>query len=141
MIKKENQQFKLWRLFTAQLIALCLLIMVVTQAIFKSPLLVQIGFFIITLCTAGLNYYFVKELQKTASKENSVAVVTNQLVWAVIFLLLSLLSCYKVISVRELYSRIIFSAAAVICFLLFILLLWGVKYVKQAQTSLKETGD
>ena len=59
MFKKESQKLRLLRLLTAQLIAVCLLILVLTQAIFKSPLLVQICFVIITFCTAGLNYYFI----------------------------------------------------------------------------------
>lgn len=64
MSRKKSQKLKLLRLLTAQLIAICLLIMVLTQAIFKSPLLVQVCFLIITLCTAGLNYYFIKEARE-----------------------------------------------------------------------------
>lgn len=37
MSRKKSQKLKLLRLLTAQLIAICLLIMVLTQAIFKSP--------------------------------------------------------------------------------------------------------
>ncbi|EMB51965.1 putative immunity protein, partial [Streptococcus mutans M2A] len=36
MFKKESQKLRLLRLLTAQLIAVCLLILVLTQAIFKS---------------------------------------------------------------------------------------------------------
>ncbi|EMB63845.1 hypothetical protein SMU26_09904, partial [Streptococcus mutans 3SN1] len=36
MSRKKSQKLKLLRLLTAQLIAICLLIMVLTQAIFKS---------------------------------------------------------------------------------------------------------
>ncbi|BAQ24436.1 immunity protein [Streptococcus troglodytae] len=69
MSKKKSQKLKLFRLLTAQLIAVCLLIMVLTQAIFKSPLLVQICFLIITLCTAGLNYYFIREIREVNAQK------------------------------------------------------------------------
>ncbi|EJN93785.1 hypothetical protein ACVRW7_01140 [Streptococcus ratti] len=141
MFEKESQKLKLLRLLTAQLIAVCLLIMLLTQAIFKSPLLVQICFLIITFCTAALNYYFVKEIRKAAPKETSVSAVAHQLIFAAVFLLLTVLSGYKAIHVKAVYSIIIFSTIAVISFILFILLLWGIKYVRQAQQSSKGSDD
>lgn len=44
MFKKESQKLRLLRLLTAQLIAVCLLILVLTQAIFKSPCLFRFAF-------------------------------------------------------------------------------------------------
>ncbi|UVT95058.1 hypothetical protein NPS16_04230 [Streptococcus mutans] len=130
--RKKSQKLKLLRLLTAQLIAICLLIMVLTQAIFKSPLLVQVCFLIITLCTAGLNYYFIKEAREANVQESSAAPVTSQVIFTftVVFLLLMVLSGYKAIQVREFASKIIFSAAAVISFIVSLLLLWGIRYVK-----------
>ncbi|MGT2948000.1 hypothetical protein [Streptococcus devriesei] len=141
MFEKESQKLKLLRLLTAQLIAVCLLIMVLTQDIFKSPLLVQICFLIITLCTAALNYYFVKEIRKAAPKETSVSAVAHQLIFAAVFLFLTILSCYKAVQVKTVYSIIIFSTVAVISFTLFILLLWGIKYARQAPQSSKRFDD
>lgn len=129
--RKKSQKLKLMRLLTAQLIAICLLIMVLTQAIFKSPLLVQVCFLIITLCTAGLNYYFIKEAREANAQENSAATVTSQVIFTVVFLLLMVLSGYKAIQVSEFASKIIFSAAAVISFIVSLLLLWGIRYVKK----------
>lgn len=131
MSRKKSQKLKLLRLLTAQLIAICLLIMVLTQAIFKSPLLVQVCFLIITLCTAGLNYYFIKEARETNVQESSAATVTSQVIFTVVFLLLMVLSGYKAIQVSEFASKIIFSAAAVISFIVSLLLLWGIRYVKK----------
>ena len=133
MFKKESQKLRLLRLLTAQLIAVCLLILVLTQAIFKSPLLVQICFVIITFCTAGLNYYFIKEIREVNSQESSAATVTSQVIFTVVFLLLMVLSGYKAIQVSEFASRIIFLIAAVISFIISLLLLWGIKYVKKTQ--------
>ncbi|EMB69977.1 hypothetical protein [Streptococcus mutans] len=129
--RKKSQKLKLLRLLTAQLIAICLLIMVLTQAIFKSPLLVQVCFLIITLCTAGLNYYFIKEAREANVQESSAATVTSQVIFTVVFLLLMVLSGYKAIQVSEFASKIIFSAAAVISFIVSLLLLWGIRYVKK----------
>ena len=131
--RKKSRKLKLLRLLTAQLIAICLLIMVLTQAIFKSPLLVQICFVIITFCTAGLNYYFIKEIREVNSQESSAATVTSQVIFTVVFLLLMVLSGYKAIQVSEFASRIIFLIAAVISFIISLLLLWGIKYVKKTQ--------
>ncbi len=131
MSRKKSQKLKLMRLLTAQFIAICLLIMVLTQAIFKSPLLVQVCFLIITLCTAGLNYYFIKEAREANAHESSAATVTSQVIFTVVFLLLMVLSGYKAIQVSEFASKIIFSAAAVISFIVSLLLLWGIKYVKK----------
>ena len=130
MSRKKSRKLKLLRLLTAQLIAICLLIMVLTQAIFKSPLLVQVCFLIITLCTAGLNYYFIKEAREANAQESSAATVTSQVIFTVVFLLLMVLSGYKAIQVSEFASKIIFSAAAVISFIVSLLLLWGIRYVK-----------
>lgn len=41
------------------------------------------------------------------------------------------LSGYKTIQVSEFASKIIFSAAAVISFIVSLLLLWGIRYVKK----------
>ena len=131
MSRKKSQKLKLLRLLTAQLIAICLLIMVLTQAIFKSPLLVQVCFLIITLCTAGLNYYFIKEAREANAQEGSAATVTSQVIFTVVFLLLMVLSGYKAIQVSEFASKIIFSAAAVISFIVSLLLLWGIRYVRK----------
>ncbi|NLQ66983.1 hypothetical protein D3832_05515 [Streptococcus mutans] len=131
MSRKKSRKLKLLRLLTAQLIAICLLIMVLTQAIFKSPLLVQVCFLIITLCTAGLNYYFIKEAREANAQEGSAATVTSQVIFTVVFLLLMVLSGYKAIQVSEFASKIIFSAAAVISFIVSLLLLWGIRYVKK----------
>lgn len=133
MSRKKSRKLKLLRLLTAQLIAICLLIMVLTQAIFKSPLLVQVCFLIITLCTAGLNYYFIKEAREANAQEGSAATVTSQVIFTVVFLLLMVLSGYKAIQVSEFASKIIFSAAAVISFIVSLLLLWGIRYVKKNQ--------
>ncbi|MGT2649775.1 hypothetical protein ACVRWB_04275 [Streptococcus troglodytae] len=141
MSKKKSQKLKLFRLLTAQLIAVCLLIMVLTQAIFKSPLLVQICFLIITLCTAGLNYYFIREIREVNAQKSSAATVTSQVIFAVMFLLLMILSSYKAIQVSAFASKIIFSAAAVISFIVSLLLLWGIKYVKKVQRSLENAND
>ncbi|WP_238581362.1 hypothetical protein [Streptococcus orisasini] len=67
--------------------------------------------------------------------------VAHQLIFAAIFLLLTVLSCYKATHVKAVYSIIIFSAVAVISFILFILLLWGIKYVRQAHQSSKGSDD
>ena len=131
MFKKESQKLRLLRLLTAQLIAVCLLILVLTQAIFKSPLLVQICFVIITFCTAGLNYYFIKEIREVNSQESSAATITSQVVLTAVFFLLTVLSSYKTIQVSEFASRIIFLIAAVISFIISLLLLWGIRYVKK----------
>ncbi|MGT2750860.1 hypothetical protein ACVRXF_08185 [Streptococcus orisasini] len=64
--------------------------------------------------------------------------VAHQLIFAAIFLLLTVLSCYKATHVKAVYSIIIFSAVAVISF---ILLLWGIKYVRQAHQSSKGSDD
>lgn len=131
MSRKKSRKLKLLRLLTAQLIAICLLIMVLTQVIFKSSLLVQVCFLIITLCTAGLNYYFIKEAREANAQESSAATVTSQVIFTVVFLLLMVLSGYKAIQVSEFASKIIFSAAAVISFIVSLLLLWGIRYVKK----------
>lgn len=141
MSRKKSRKLKLLRLLTAQLIAICLLIMVLTQAIFKSPLLVQVCFLIITLCTAGLNYYFIKEAREANAQEGSAATVTSQVIFTVVFLLLMVLSGYKAIQVSEFASKIIFSAAAVISFIVSLLLLWGIRYVKKKPAFLENAND
>ena len=133
MFKKESQKLRLLRLLTAQLIAVCLLILVLTQAIFKSPLLVQICFVIITFCTAGLNYYFIKEIREVNSQESSAATITSQVVLTAVFLIFKVLISYKKNKLSEISSRIILLIAAVISFIISLLLLWGIKYVKKTQ--------
>ncbi|WP_273450541.1 hypothetical protein [Streptococcus ferus] len=136
MTNNKGQKLKWVRFLTAQIPAVCLLVMVVTQSLFKSPLIVQLCFLVITFSVAFLNYYFIKEIKKEVPNGTS-ATVLNQFIGAFVFLLLTILSAYKASQATTLYSSIILYSAAVISFVFVVLLLWGVKYAWHFQKHKK----
>lgn len=129
-MKKNLFTLGWFRLLTAQLPAVALIFLLFTGEVFHFSFVSKIVFGILTISTGLSNYYFAKLIKETPSVGTSPFQL--QILISLVFLLLTGICIFRGITAPETYQQIIGYICSLISFILFLLSVWGLKYVKKS---------
>lgn len=133
----KNKINLIWLRFLAvQIVGGFLLLSLLTKEIFRSPLIVQITFAIVTISTGLINIYLLREIKKVASEKTIGAPsVKIQLRFSLLTLLVSIFGFYRMMTAVEDFQKMIGLICGILFFIMSLLCLWGVKYVTRTDRN------
>ena len=95
-------------------------------------LVVQFLLVVINLASILVTVYLTREMRvREFEDDNFVSPRTNQLMFIGLTDFMSIICLYRGITVAELYQQLIAYIGAVLCLIIMLLLIWGLKYYKK----------
>ena len=129
-LKKRN--IFLARLFLGQLPLLVSTYLFLSHQFLNFSLIFQFILVVINLASILLTVYLTREMRiRKFEDDDLVSPRTNQLMFIGLTGCMSIICLYRGITAGEFYQQLIAYIGAVLCLLIMLLLIWGLKYYKK----------
>lgn len=110
----------------------CFYLSISISSVFKFSLVFQFLLVIINLASILATVYLTREMRiRKFEDDDLVSPRTNQLMFIGLTGFMSIICLYRGITAAESYQQIIAYIGAVLCLLIMLLLIWGLKYYKK----------
>lgn len=128
--KKRNVFLK--RLFLGQLPLLISTYLFLSRQFLNFSLVFQFLLVVINLVSILVTVYLTREMRvREFEDDNFVSPRTNQLMFIGLTGFMSIICLYRGITAAEFYQQLIAYIGAVLCLIIMLLLIWGLKYYKK----------
>ncbi|HIH3921405.1 TPA: immunity protein [Streptococcus pneumoniae] len=128
--KKRNVFLK--RLFLGQLPLLISTYLFLSRQFLNFSLVYQFLLVVINLASILATVYLTREMRvREFEDDNFVSPRTNQLMFIGLTGFMSIICLYRGITAAEFYQQLIAYIGAVLCLIIMLLLIWGLKYYKK----------
>ena len=129
-LKKRN--IFLARLFLGQLPLLVSTYLFLSRQFLNFSLVFQFLLVVINLASILLTVYLTREMRiREFEDDDLVSPRTNQLIFIGLTGLMSIICLYRSITAGKLYQQLIAYIGDILCLLIMLLLMWGLKYYKK----------
>ena len=130
LAKKRN--IFLARLFLCQLLLLVSTYLFLSRQLLHFSLIFQLLLVIINLASILVTVYLTREMRiREFEDDDLVSPRTNQLMFIGLTSFMSIICLYRGITAEEFYQQLILYICAILCLLIMLLLIWGLKYYKK----------
>ena len=130
LAKKRN--IFLARLFLGQLPLLVSTYLFLSRQFLNSSLVFQFLLVVINLASILVTVYLTREMRiRKFEDDDLVSPRTNQLMFTGLIGLMSIICLYRSITATESYQQLIVYIGAILCLIIMLLLIWGLKYYKK----------
>ncbi len=120
------------RLFLGQLPLLVSTYLFLSRQFLNFSLVFQFLLVVINLASILVTVYLTREMRvREFEDDNFVSLRTNQLMFIGLTDFMSIICLYRGITVAEFYQQLIAYIGAVLCLIIMLLLIWGLKYYKK----------
>ena len=128
--KKRNVFLK--RLFLGQLPLLISTYLFLSRQFLNFSLVYQFLLVVINLASILATVYLTREMKiREFEDDDLVSPRTNQLMFTGLIGLMSIICLYRSITATESYQQLIVYIGAILCLIIMLLLIWGLKYYKK----------
>ena len=128
--KKRN--IFLARLFLGQLPLLVSTYLFLSRQFLNFSLVFQFLLVVINLASILVTVYLTREMRiREFEDDDLVSPRTNQLMFTGLIGLMSIICLYRSITATESYQQLIVYIGAILCLIIMLLLIWGLKYYKK----------
>ena len=130
LAKKRN--IFLTRLFLGQLPLLVSTYLFLSRQFLNFSLVFQFLLVVINLASILVTVYLTREMRiREFEDDDLVSPRTNQLMFIGLTSFMSIICLYRGITAEEFYQQLILYICAILCLLIMLLLIWGLKYYKK----------
>ena len=130
LAKKRN--IFLTRLFLGQLPLLVSTYLLLSRQFLNLSLVSQFLLVVINLASILVTVYLTREMRiREFEDDDLVSPRTNQLMFIGLTSFMSIICLYRGITAEEFYQQLILYICAILCLLIMLLLIWGLKYYKK----------
>ena len=127
--KKRN--IFLTRLFLGQLPLLVSTYLFLSRQFLNFSLIFQFLLVVINLASILVTVYLTREMRIRKFEDDLVNPRTNQLMFIGLTGFMSIICLYRGITAGEFYQQLIAYIGAILCLIIMLLLIWGLKYYKK----------
>ena len=130
LAKKRN--IFLARLFLGQLPLIVSTYLFLSRQFLNFSLVFQFLLVVINLASILVTVYLTREMRiRKFEDDDLVSPRTNQLMFTGLIGLMSIICLYRSITATESYQQLIVYIGAILCLIIMLLLIWGLKYYKK----------
>ena len=129
LAKKRNIFFA--RLFLGQLPLLVSTYLFLSRQFLNFSLIFQFLLVVINLASILVTVYLTREMRIRKFEDDLVNPRTNQLMFIGLTGFMSIICLYRGITAGEFYQQLIAYIGAILCLIIMLLLIWGLKYYKK----------
>ena len=130
-LAKKRNTF-LTRLFLGQLPLLVSIYLFLSRQFLNFSLVFQFLLVVINLASILVTVYLTREMRiREFEDDDLVSPRTNQLMFTGLIGLMSIICLYRSITATESYQQLIVYIGAILCLIIMLLLIWGLKYYKK----------
>ena len=127
---KKRNSF-LTRLFLGQLPLLVSTYLFLSRQFLNFSLIFQFLLVVINLASILVTVYLTREMRIRKFEDDLVNPRTNQLMFIGLTGFMSIICLYRGITAGEFYQQLIAYIGAILCLIIMLLLIWGLKYYKK----------
>ena len=128
----KKQTIFLARLFLGQLPLLVSTYLFLSRQFLNFSVVLQFLLVVINLASSLVTVYLTREMRiRKFEDDDLVSPRTNQLMYIGLTGFMSIICLYRGITAGEFYQQLIAYIGAVLCLLIMLLLIWGLKYYKK----------
>lgn len=129
LAKKRN--IFLARLFLGQLPLLVSTYLFLSRQFLNFSVVLQFLLVVINLASILVTVYLTREMRIREFEDDLVSPRTNQLMYIGLTGFMSIICLYRGITAGEFYQQLIAYIGAILCLIIMLLLIWGLKYYKK----------